>query len=195
MRLKLRCSLRFFIFTYVYQGAQGTSFGTGDREGNEPPESLFTVLDGDGNIYHAFMEVCNIVFSGTPRQMIKFRMRTLGLNLARCPVNVKEKVRKVRPQLAGFKVISLIAKRDVAVLEAYHQSCAPNERSKFFEPCSPNLQESSAHVEKNRPRSALLKVKRDFSPKVRGANSQLSLLSMPLVKMYLSKETNLPWRQ
>ena len=83
MRLKLRCSLRFFIFTYVYQGAQGTSFGTGDREGNEPPESLFTVLDGDGNIYHAFMEVCNIVFSGTPRQMIKSRMQTLGLNLAR----------------------------------------------------------------------------------------------------------------
>ena len=100
--------------------------------------------------------------------MIKSRMRTLGLNLARCPVNVQEKVRKARPQLAGFKVISLIAKRDVAVLEAYHQSRAPNERSKFFEPCSPNLQESSAHVEKNRPRSALLKVKRDFSPKVRG---------------------------
>ena len=141
------------------------------------------------------MEVCNIVFSGTPRQTIKSRMRTLGLNLVRCPANVQEKVRKARPQLAGFKVISLIAKRDVAVLEAYHQSRAPNERSKFFEPSSPNLQESSAHVEKNRPRSALLKVKRDFSPKVRGANSQLSLLSMPLVKTYLSKETNLPWRQ
>ena len=114
------------------------------------------------------MEVCNIVFSGTPRQTIKSRMRTLGLYLVRCPANVQEKVRKARPQLAGFKVISLIAKRDVAVLEAYHQSRAPNERSKFFEPYSPNLQESSAHVEKNRPRSALLKVKRDFSPEVRG---------------------------
>ena len=145
------------------------------------------------------MEVCNTVFSGTPRQTIKSRMRTLRLNLVRCPANVQEKVRKARPQLAGFKVISLIAKRDVAVLEAYHQSRASTKRSKFFEPCSPDLQESSAHVEKNRPRSALLKVKRDFSPEIRGggggANSQLSLLSMPLVKMYLSKETNLPWRQ
>ena len=95
-------------------------------------------------------------------------MRTLRLNLVRCPANVQEKVRKARPQLAGFKVISLIAKRDVAVLEAYHQSRASTKRSKFFEPCSPNLQESSAHVEKNRPRSALLKVKRDFSPEIRG---------------------------
>ena len=114
------------------------------------------------------MEVCNIVFSGTSRQTIKSRMRTLGLNLVRCPANVQEKVRKERPKLAGFKVISLIAKRDVAVLEAYHQCRVPNEISKFFEPCSPNLQKSSAHVEINRPRSALLKVKRDFSPEVRG---------------------------
>ena len=87
-------------------------------------------------MYHAFIEVCNKVFSGTPRATIKSLMRALGINLVRCPTNIQEKVRKARPQLASFKVISLITNRDVLVLQAYHQSRAPNESTKFIEVCS-----------------------------------------------------------
>ena len=60
-------------------------------------------------------------------------MRTLGLNLVRCPNNLQDNITKARPQLAGFKVISLISKRDVSVLEAYHQSRMQNESARCFE--------------------------------------------------------------
>ena len=118
-------------------------------------------------MYHAFIEVCNKVFSGTPRQTIKSRMRALGINLVRCPTNIQEKVRKARPQLASFKVISLITKRDVLVLQAYHQSRAPNESTKFIEVCSSIPFESSVHSEKPERNTAVMKVKRDISQQAR----------------------------
>ena len=70
-------------------------------------------------------------------------MRTLGLNLDRCPNNLQDNIRKARPQLACFKVISLISKRDVSVLGAYHQSRMQNESAMCFELGSPNWFENS----------------------------------------------------
>ena len=62
-------------------------------------------------------------FSGTPRQTIKSHMWTLG-----CPTIVLDIVRKDRPGLCNYyNVISLITKRDVFVLQAYHQSHVQNE--------------------------------------------------------------------
>ena len=68
------------------------------------------------------------VFSGTPRQTIKSHMWTLGLNLVRCRTIVLHIARKDRPGLCNYyNVISLIPKRDVFVLQAYHQSHVQNE--------------------------------------------------------------------
>ena len=73
------------------------------------------------------------VFSGTPRQTIKSHMWTLGLNLVRCPTIILDIVRKDRPGLCNYyNVISLISKRDLFVLQAYHQSCIQNESSRCF---------------------------------------------------------------
>ena len=91
-------------------------------------------------------------------------MRLLNVSLVRCPANVQESIRKARPQLAGLKVISLIAKRDLSVLEAYHQS----RSAKSFEVCSTNPLESRANVEKSRQNSAFLKLEMDFSQGARG---------------------------
>ena len=75
-------------------------------------------------------------------------MRTLGLNLVRCPTTVLDIVRKARPGLCNYKVISLISKRDVFVLQANHQSRVQNESSRCFNlgnanSCASYLQKAS----------------------------------------------------
>ena len=75
-------------------------------------------------------------------------MRTLGLTLVRCPTTVLDIVRKARPGLCNYKVISLISKRDVFVLQAYHQSRVQNESSRCFNlgnanSCASYLQKAS----------------------------------------------------
>ena len=127
-------------------------------------------MDGEGQIYHAFREVCDKVFSGIPKATLCSRMRLLNVSLVWCPANVQERIRKARPQLAGLKVISLIAKRDLSVLEAYHQS----RSAKCFEVCSTNPLESRANVEKSRQNSAFLKLEMDFSQGARGKLPALS---------------------
>lgn len=74
------------------------------------------------------MEVCEKMFSGVPRETIKSRMRNLGLSLVQCSGEIQDNVRRARPQLANFRVISLISKRDVNILRAYHESRIQNER-------------------------------------------------------------------
>ena len=55
-------------------------------------------------------------------------MRNLGLTLVQCRGDIQDNVRRARPQLANFRVISLISKRDVNILQAYHESRVQNER-------------------------------------------------------------------
>ena len=55
-------------------------------------------------------------------------MRNLGLSLVQCRGDIQNNVRRARPQLANFRVISLISKRDVNILQAYHESRVQNER-------------------------------------------------------------------
>ena len=49
-------------------------------------------------------------------------MRNLGIKLLRAPREITEKLRASRPHLACYKVLSLISKRDVSILEAYQDS-------------------------------------------------------------------------
>ena len=49
-------------------------------------------------------------------------MRNLGLKLLKAPQEVQDKLRTARPYLACYKVLSLISKREVAILEAYQDS-------------------------------------------------------------------------
>jgi len=55
-------------------------------------------------------------------------MRSLGLTLVHCSGDIQDNVKRARPQLANFRVISLISKRDVNILQAYHESRMQNER-------------------------------------------------------------------
>jgi len=55
-------------------------------------------------------------------------MRSLGLTLVQCRGDIQDIVKRARPQLASFRVISLISKRDVNILQAYHKSPMQNER-------------------------------------------------------------------
>ena len=91
-------------------------------------DALFPVLDHEGRLFYAFIEVCDKVFTGIPRQTIKSRMRNLGLTLVQCPGDIQDSVRKARPYLASFRVISLISKRDVNILQAYQESRMQSER-------------------------------------------------------------------
>ena len=144
---------------------------------------MFEVPDSQGNFYHAFIEVCDKVFSGTPRQTIKSRMRTLGLNLVRCPTSVLDIVRKARPGLSNYKVISLIAKRDVSVLQAYHQSRVQNESSRCF-----NLGNANSCA------SYLPKASRDLSFidfSQRAKNQSLALPFRDVTSTNLKKKQNL----
>ena len=68
------------------------------------------------------------MFSGVPRKTIKSRMRNLGLTLVRCRGGIQDNVRRAGPQLANSRVVSLISKRDVNILQAYHESRVQNER-------------------------------------------------------------------
>ena len=135
-----------FLFTFIRGTSHQLPFLVPQDE--DPVDTLFEVPDSQDNFYHAFIEVCDKVFSGTPRQTIKSRMRTLGLNLVRCPTTVLDIVRKARPGLCNYKVISLISKRDVFVLQAYHQSRVQNESSRCFNlgnanSCASYLQKAS----------------------------------------------------
>ena len=46
-------------------------------------------------------------------------MRNLGLKLVKAPQEIQDKLGTVRPYLACYKVLSLISKPEVAILEAY----------------------------------------------------------------------------
>jgi len=49
-------------------------------------------------------------------------MRNLSLRLLKAPPEVQEKLRTLRSYLTCYKVLSLISKREVAILEAYQDS-------------------------------------------------------------------------
>ena len=49
-------------------------------------------------------------------------MRNLGLKLVKAPQEIQDKLRTARPYLACYKVLSLISKPEVAILEAYEDS-------------------------------------------------------------------------
>ena len=75
-----------------------------------------------GSLYFVFVEVCDKLFPGIPRSTIKSRMRNLGLKLVKAPQEIQDKLRTARPYLACYKVLSLISKPEVAILEAYEDS-------------------------------------------------------------------------
>ena len=75
-----------------------------------------------GSLYFVFVEVCDKLFPHIPRATIKSRMRNLGLKLVKAPQEILDKLRTARPYLACYKVLSLISKREVAILEAYQDS-------------------------------------------------------------------------
>ena len=127
------------------------------------------------------------VFPDIPRQTIKSRLRALGLKLVRCHNNLQDNIRKARSQIAGSKVISLISKRDVSVLEACHQSHMQNESARCFEPGSPNSFENNIDEEKS---DTFWTVGRDFN---QGAKADYHSLSTPqLVNKDYQKKTNFP---
>ena len=55
-------------------------------------------------------------------------MRNLGLKLLKAPQKITDKLRSTRPNLAGYKVLSLITKQDVRILEAYQNSRTEREQ-------------------------------------------------------------------
>ena len=111
----------FFVFCVHYRMKSSPTAARKDDD------ALLPVCDDQGRIHYAFMEVCDKVFAGIPRQTIKSRMRNLGLALIQCPGDIQDSIRRSRPQLASFRVISLISKRDLSVLQAYHESRMQNE--------------------------------------------------------------------
>ena len=72
-----------------------------------------------GEVHYVFLEVCDKLFPEIPKATIISRMRDLGLKLTRAPQKVQDKLRSTRPHLAGYKVLSLISKQHVSILEAY----------------------------------------------------------------------------
>ena len=75
-----------------------------------------------GSLYFVFAEVCDKLFPDIPRATIKSRMRNLGIKLVKAPHAIQDKLRTARPYLACYKVLSLISKPAVAILEAYQDS-------------------------------------------------------------------------
>ena len=75
-----------------------------------------------GSPYFVFVEVCDKLFPGIPRSTIKSRMRKLDVKLVKAPQEIQDKLRTARPYLACYKVLSLISKPEVAILEAYEDS-------------------------------------------------------------------------
>ena len=75
-----------------------------------------------GSLYFVFAEVCDKLFPGIPRATIKSRMRNLGIKLVKAPHTIQDKLKTTRPYLACYKVLSLISKPAVAILEAYQDS-------------------------------------------------------------------------
>ena len=76
----------------------------------------------NGSLYFVFTEVCDKLFPGIPRATIKSRMRNLGIKLVKASHAIQDKLRTARPYLACYKVLSLISKPAVAILEAYQDS-------------------------------------------------------------------------
>lgn len=81
-----------------------------------------------GRPHYVFVEICDRLFPDIPKPTIKSRMRNLGLRLLKAPQDIQETLRKTRPHLACHKIISLVSKQDVLVLEAYQDSRTRNER-------------------------------------------------------------------
>jgi hypothetical protein len=75
-----------------------------------------------GGLHYVFAEVCDKLFPNIPKSTIKSRMRNLGLKLLKAPQEIQDKLRTTRPYLACYKVLSLISKRAVVILEAYQDS-------------------------------------------------------------------------
>ena len=75
-----------------------------------------------GTLYFVFAEVCDKHFPGIPRATIKSRMRNLGIKLVKAPHAIQDKLRTARPYLACYKVLSLIFKPAVVILEACQDS-------------------------------------------------------------------------
>lgn len=68
-------------------------------------------------------------------------MRNLGLKLLKAPPEVQEKLRAARPYLTCYKVLSLISKQEVAILEAYQDSREERRENlarKLYGPLLPN---------------------------------------------------------
>ena len=72
-----------------------------------------------GSLYFVFVEVCDKLFPSIPRSTIKSWMRNLALKLVKAPQEIQDKLGTARPYLACYKVLSLISKPEVAILEAY----------------------------------------------------------------------------
>jgi len=72
-------------------------------------------------------------------------MRNLGLKLLKAPQEIQNKLRTARPYLACYKFLSLISKRDVVILEAYHDSREERKENskKLYGPFLSNLSDSS----------------------------------------------------
>ena len=95
---------------------------SGSEEMLAPQRHKLEPVSCNGSLQFVFVEVCNILFPTIPRSTIKSRMRNLGIKLLRVPREIKEKLRASRPHLACYKVLSLISKRDISILEAYQDS-------------------------------------------------------------------------
>ena len=111
-------------------------------------------------------------------------MRTLGLNLVQCPTTVLDIIRKARPQLCNYKVISLMCKQEVIVLQAYHQSCIQNESSWYFDLGNANSCASYMYLPKASRYLSFI----DFSQKAKHQS-----LALPFRE--LASTTNLPTKQ
>ena len=81
-----------------------------------------------GSLYFVFVEVCDKLFPGIPKNTIKSRMRNLGLKLFQAPQEIQDKLKTAKPYLACYKVLSLISKRDVVILKAYQLQDSREER-------------------------------------------------------------------
>ena len=95
---------------------------SGSEEMLAPQRRKIEPVSCHGSLYFVFVEVCDKLFPHIPRATIKSRMRNLGLKLVKAPQEILDKLRTARPYLACYKVLSLISKREVAILEAYQDS-------------------------------------------------------------------------
>ena len=60
-----------------------------------------------GSLYFAFLEICDKLFSGIPKNTIKSRMRNLGLKLFKAPLKIEVVYANVKVVVKELKILNI----------------------------------------------------------------------------------------